>query len=181
MKIEYNTAVDDILKKLSAGDMRTTGASDEIVRKAFKNHSLINILIRGLENHNPAVRMRSADALEKIGAKKPRLLQPFKDFFLSLSGISKQQEVQWHLAQIISYLKLSPSETELASRVLLKYLRASKSNIVKVFSLTSLAYLSGRNVQLKKKVIRLLKEAMQNGAPSIRCRAKKLWNNHHPF
>jgi hypothetical protein len=39
---------------------------------------LIDVLFRGLEIEDPALRMRCADAIEKVTAKWPELLRPYK-------------------------------------------------------------------------------------------------------
>lgn len=52
----------------------------------------------------------AADATEKIGAGRPACLAPYKKRLMKLAEVSEQQEVRWHLAQLLSRLKLNRSE-----------------------------------------------------------------------
>ncbi|MBI3397519.1 hypothetical protein HY045_03525 [Candidatus Woesebacteria bacterium] len=166
--------MDYILRMLSKGDLRTTGASEEVINMALRNNSVVRLVVQGLKDDDPGIKMRSADVLEKIGSIEPRLLQPHKKTFLSVASKSEQQEVQWHMAQIISYLNLTPKELEFAKDTLLRYYNDSISNIVKAFSLTALAQLSSKNEGLKPVVKILLDKAVKSGTPSIKTRAKKI-------
>ena len=47
------------------------------------------------------VRMRAADAAEKISVKCPEYLKPFKKKLLNEIAKSEEQEVRWHVAQMI--------------------------------------------------------------------------------
>lgn len=166
--------MDYILRMLSKGDLRTTGASEEVINMALRDNSVVRLVVQGLKDDDPGIKMRSADVLEKIGSIEPQLLQPYKKTFLSVASKSAQQEVQWHMAQIISYLKLTPKEFEFARDILLRYYTQSISNIVKAFSLTALANLSNRSDDLKPMIKTLLDKAVKSGTPSIKARAKKI-------
>src|SRR3989344_3516702 len=99
-----------LLQRLVNGDMRTTGAAEEIVKEVGGNAILFNELFEGLTDTNPGVRMRSADALEKISQKQPGLLLPHKGALIKIAFESTQQEVQWHTAQMLGYLRLNEKE-----------------------------------------------------------------------
>ena len=57
-----------ILKKLAGGDRRSIGRSNEIVAEVLRHPSRLSHLFEGLANDDPLVRMRAADAIEKISA-----------------------------------------------------------------------------------------------------------------
>jgi hypothetical protein len=107
-----------ILKKLSDGDFRSIGKSNEIVQSVLSKPELFDDLFSGILESDPLVRMRSADAIEKITAEKPELLQKFKRSILDRVAYIEQQEVQWHVAQMIPRLKLSKSDATKARNML---------------------------------------------------------------
>ena len=62
-----------ILKKLQGGDRRSIGKVDEVVDQVLGSAALFEELINGLLVNDPVVRMRSADAVEKVTRVKPEL------------------------------------------------------------------------------------------------------------
>jgi hypothetical protein len=166
-----------ILKKLSGGDRRSIGRSNEIaadvlVRPA-QSPRLLKVLIGALTSPDEVLRMRSADAVEKITMQRPELLQPFKKNLLSLAGIITQKEVRWHLALLIPRLKLTATERAVSVEILFDYLR-DKSSIVKTFAMQSLADLASTDQRLKSQIRPLLEELTQIGTPAMRARGRKI-------
>ena len=67
-----------ILEKLQGSDRRSIGRSNEVVAEVLAQPSLFDELFGGLLDADPIVRMRAADAVEKITAKHPDWLKPYK-------------------------------------------------------------------------------------------------------
>jgi hypothetical protein len=97
----------DILSLLQGGDRRTIGRSDQVAAIVSKNEGLFPKLIAGLWSEDPRVRMRAADATEKVTRKHRELLQPYKKELLGLMAEAKEQELQWHLAVMVPRLLLN--------------------------------------------------------------------------
>jgi hypothetical protein len=87
----------NILGSLKGGDRRSIGRAEEVAA-AYRNFARFPELIRGLWSEDPLVRMRAADAAEKITRSSPDLLRPHKRELLGLMVEAKQQELRWHLA-----------------------------------------------------------------------------------
>jgi hypothetical protein len=81
----------DILRKLEGGDRRSIGQVDEVVEQVLEDSSLFDVLFNGLLSDDPVVRMRSADAIEKISTQRPYLLQAYKSKLLQEVARSEQQ------------------------------------------------------------------------------------------
>ena len=94
-----------ILRKLEGGDRRSCGRTSEVVEEIRENPKLLADLVGGLTSEDPIVRMRAADALEKATRARPDWLTVFKNTLLRLATESEQQEVRWHLAQILPRLQ----------------------------------------------------------------------------
>ncbi len=91
-----------VLQKLKDGDLRSIRKADEAVQDILNDPQLFEVF-EGMLNDDPRVRMRSADALEKVSSKHPEYLQPFKNWLINEIAKIKQQEVRWHVAQMFSY------------------------------------------------------------------------------
>jgi hypothetical protein len=123
-----------ILTKLSGGDRRSIGRSNEIVAQVLKEPALFRHLFEGMASDDAIVRMRAADAAEKVTSRRPDLLQSYKRKLLAIAGSSQQQEVRWHAALMIPRLRLTAPERAVALDILFDYLR-DHSSIVKTFAM----------------------------------------------
>lgn len=162
-----------ILEKLRGGDRRSIGRSDEVVADVLADPNIFGELFQGLFHADPLVCMRSADALEKITLAHPEYLQPFKEALLQEVSRIDQQEVRWHLAQMLPRLELSAEERELTIKILTSYL-GDKSKIVQTFSLQALADLAEKDRGLIPQVSAILASAAGSGGPAVVSRVKKL-------
>jgi len=163
----------DILRKLKGGDRRSIGKSGETVEDVSKTPALFADLFAGLFDADAVVRMRAADAVEKITRQRPELLRPWKRPLLEQISALDEKEVRWHVAQMIPRLNLTVSERDTAVQILMDYL-ADESSIVKTFSMQALADLAERDERLRVQVIPLIERLTQTGTPAMRSRGRKL-------
>ena len=163
-----------ILQKLRGDDLRSIGKADEVVQNILNDPSLFKEVFEGMLNKDPVIRMRSADAIEKVSAKHPEYLQPFKSKLINQIPKIEQQEVRWHVAQMFSYIKINKTERDKIIKILLSYMETDESKIVKTFSMQTLADLAEKDEQIKPKIINLIKGMIKNGSPAIISRGKKL-------
>ena len=163
----------EILSKLRGGDRRSIGKVAEVVSAVRKKPDLFNDLATGLFDEDPVVRMRAADAMEKISSDIPEILQPFKGKLIRLAKVTQQQELRWHMAQMIPRLKLTPKETATATEIFFGYLK-DKSKIVVTFAMQALADLAIKEPDISARVIKAIEKLAQTGSPAIQSRGKKL-------
>lgn len=130
-------------------------------------------LIAGLWSADPLVRMRAADASEKVTRKNPGLLTPYKKELLVLMTEATEQELRWHLAVMVPRLPLNAKERQLAISSLNTYLE-DRSSIVKTFALQGLADLAQNESSIRPRVVETLREATRNGTPAMKARSRKL-------
>lgn len=145
----------NILAKLEGGDRRSIGNSEEVVRIVLTNPTLFEELFSGLLARDPRVRMRAADAVEKITRARPDLLQPWKKMLLSTASAFQEKELRWHVAQLIPRLRLTGKERKLAVQILMDYLEDG-SSLVKTFSMQALVELAAEDEQLLTQLMPLL-------------------------
>ncbi len=166
-------ALHPLLQKLTGGDRRSIGRVDEVVADVQAEPSLFSVLIDGMHCDDPLIRMRAADAAEKISAEHPDWLQPYKKTLIERIAPIPQQEVRWHVAQMFPRLQISPKEQTIIIEILLDYL-TDKSKIVQTFSLQALADFAERNAALRPRVVSILQEKITSASAAVRGRSKKL-------
>lgn len=165
-----NTA---ILEMLRGGDRRSIGRSNEVVEFVLAEPALFEAVFSGMSAGDAVLRMRCADAVEKISARRPELLQPHKSQLIELAANSKQQEVRWHAAQMISRLALNASEHQAVIEILQSYLD-DKSSIVKTFAMQALADIATGDATFRPQIIALLKNLVVSGTPAMQARGRRL-------
>ena len=163
-----------ILQKLKGGDLRSIGRVEEVVQDILNNPVLFTEVFEGMLDDDPLVRMRSADALEKVSSKHPECLQPLKNRLISEVSQVRQQEVRWHVAQMFSYLEVDKAERDEIVKILLSYLDTDKSKIVKVCSMQALSELAQKDEVIRPNVVGKLEEIVEVGSPAMVSRAKIL-------
>jgi hypothetical protein len=162
-----------LLKKLSGGDRRSIGRSNEVVAQVLAHPACFRHVFEGLAADDLVVRMRAADAIEKITAQRPELLRPYKRKLLAIACSSEQQEIRWHAALLIPRLKLTAKERAVALDILFDYLR-DKSSIVKTFAMQAVWDLASTDARLKAQIIPLIEELTEVGTPAMRARGRNL-------
>jgi hypothetical protein len=162
-----------ILALLEGGDRRTIGRSNQVAAIVSKEPGLFPKLIAGLWSADPLVRMRTADATEKVTRKNRELLLPYKKELLGLMTGTTEQELRWHLAVMVPRLLLNTKERYLATSLLTSYLE-DRSSIVKTFALQGLADLAQDDPSIRPRVTEILREATRNGTPAMKARSRKL-------
>ncbi|HXN07954.1 MAG TPA: HEAT repeat domain-containing protein [Nitrospiria bacterium] len=158
---------------LSGGDRRSVGNSNKVVSLAYRDPTILPFLVNLLEDKNILVRMRAADALEKVTQKNRDALNPSKPQLLRIAKESKDQEVKWHLAQMLPGLTLSPEESKIVFKLMEQYLK-DKSSIVRTCALQAMVELYLRRGIYRERAQLALKDAFKNGTPAMKARARKL-------
>lgn len=149
------------------------GRSDQVAAMVAEAPELFPELIAGLWAEDAMVRMRAADAAEKVTRKKRELLQPYKGELLGLMAETEQQELRWHLAAMVPRLELNAKQRNLVTALLVGYLE-DRSSIVKTSALQGLADLAQDDESIRPGVIEILREATRTGTAAMRARGRKL-------
>ncbi len=162
-----------LLHALSGGDRRSVGESNRAVLAVLECPELIGVLFQGLETADPILRMRCADAIEKVTANRPELLLPFKKTILNRLSKLEQQEVRWHVAPMLARLPLTEAEEVTVVNVLLGYTN-DRSSIVKTLSMQALADIALRSHRLLPGIKQHIEALSIIGTPAMKARGKKL-------
>ena len=163
----------ELLKSLSGGDRRSVGESNLVASAVLEDPKLIAVLFQGVEASDPVLRMRCADAIEKVTAKCPDLLVPYKKLILQRLTKIEQKEVRWHVAPMLARLPLTESEETAAVSLLLSY-TSDRSSIVKTMSMQALADIALRSHRLLPEITQHIEELSNIGTPAMKARGRRL-------
>jgi HEAT repeat protein len=158
---------------LGGGDRRSIGRSNEVKKLLLKEPERFEELVDCLWDDDPIVRMRAADAAEKIAAVRPELLKSHKPELLGLLVETEQVELRWHLALMVPRMALDARERARAVEALKRYLE-DRSSIVKTFALQGLADLAREDANLQGVVRETLENSLRTGTAAMKARARKL-------
>lgn len=158
---------------LGGGDRRSIGRSNEVAELVLAHRERLPELIACLWSDDPLVRMRAADAAEKASAREPDLLAPCKAELLGLLVEADQQELLWHLAQMIPRLSLTGTERRRAAGTFRSFL-THRGSLVKTAGLQALADLSRHDEGLRSEVMELIEQVFRSGTPAMKARARNL-------
>lgn len=161
------------VRKLRGGDRRSIGRSNEVALQISADKKLFAQVFAELLADDPIIRMRAADAVEKASSRDHQLLQPYKREILKSIAAIPQQEVRWHVAQMIPRLQMSRAERDHAVSILFDYLE-DKSSIVRTFAMQALADLAQSDPRLRNRLKPVLEFLTSTGTPAMRARGRKL-------
>lgn len=169
-----------ILEKLKGGDLRSTGNAEEVVSDILENPELFAEVFDGMLNENAIIRMRAADAIEKVSRFHPEYLEPYKKRLIHEVSQIEQQEVRWHVAQMFSYLEFEEIERKEVINMLFLWIEKSDSKIVIVNSMQTLADLAEKDSDIRPLIIKKFESLIKIGSPAIVSRGRKLIKTLRP-
>jgi len=169
-----NDMRNDLLEKLSGGDLRSIGNADLIVAE-IKNQNDFDILFNCLHSDDRLIVMRAADAIEKITVIRRDFLCGHKEEILAFCKNAENIEFKWHLALLLPRLSFSENEYAHVWKILSSWLLDPKeSKIVRTNSMQALFELSKDDLMAKEKFDSILSEVEKENIPSLLARIRKI-------
>lgn len=160
--------------ELSGGNPRSLGKTDEVVNSVLADGNKLGELFDCLFIDDEIVRMRTADALEKICRQRPSWFASYADRLLTDVAAIDQPSVQWHLAQMIGELHLSEAQRVKAIAILKRNLEKATDWIVLNYSLEVFAQFVRSDSGLRPYFVKQLNRHVDNHHRSVAKRANKL-------
>jgi hypothetical protein len=164
---------------LRGGDRRSIGKADKVVQTVGRDPTTFCELWNCLLSKDALVRMRAADALEKVTRNNPSLLLPYRKALLAMQCDDGSPEVRWHLMAMAARVASSASD---AKRLILKLdraLRNDNSRIVRVMALQAACEIAARYQSCAQEFARMLQFAARSPFPSLRARARRIAEASH--
>ena len=164
----------DIEQMLSGGNPRSLHGVDQVIAAALVDASALEALFECLFCADAVVRMRAGDALEKIARVRPALIAPYTGRLLSDVADVDQPSVQWHLAQILTEIELTPDQRASAIGMLKRNLGRYEDWIVLNLTLDALAQFARDDPELRRELVPILRRHQTDPRKSVAKRATKL-------
>jgi hypothetical protein len=162
------------LAALSGGNPRSLGNVGLVVELVLQHPDRVDELFGCLFSDDEILRMRAGDALEKICAQRPDLLQPYVPGLLDeVSGI-RQPSVQWHLAQMLAEVSLTDAQRAQAVSILRCNLVTFDDWILINLTIEAMAKFARQDPTLSPDLVVLLRGCVNDRRKSVAARARKL-------
>jgi hypothetical protein len=158
---------------LSGGDRRSIGRVAEVVVRVAEEPWLVSDLVEMLQHPETIVRIRAADALEKLQHLIPSQMAPFQTELLNIAQEVKEPEIRWHMAQMLPRIPTSYLRRAKIARLLKSYC-FDASIIVRVSAMQGLADLAKADNTFRLIALRQVNSALEFGAAAEKARARKL-------
>jgi HEAT repeat protein len=164
------------VEMLSGGHPNSLGRTEEVVGLVLADGSRLEQLFGCLESPDAVVRMRAADALEKVCRERPEWFEPRVERLLEEVGAIDQPSVQWHTAQMLGHLypRLDSDQGRRAGALLRRYLTESDDWIVLNVTMEILAEWSRDRADLAAWLLPELERLRADERKSVAKRATKL-------
>jgi len=164
-----------IRDRLSGGNPRMLHNVDPVAKTVVAEpERLDELIVCVLDSEDEIVRMRAGDALEKVCRAQPLLLQPHVSLLLGDMAQIHQPSVQWHVAQMLGHVRLTPKQRHRAARLMNENLDESTDWIVLNCSLDTLAVLARQDPAVVDDLRHQLRRHEQSSYKSLANRARKL-------
>lgn len=161
-----------IIAWLTAGDLRTDGAANEVAALVTADPGLLPDLIAALHAANDAVRGHAADALEKVARTHSACVLPYLDQVLDRARHDRVPMVRWHMAMILGYLDPPPAQ-DAAIRAALLHLLHDPSAFVRSWAVVSACLHARRRPEWTEELVQTLQPLQEDASKAVRTRVRK--------
>ncbi len=160
---------------MDGGHANSLGRVNETIEIVLHDKSRLDELYACMFAEDAWVRMRAADAIEKICRKQPDWLLPYVDRFQKELSASTQPSIRWHLAQIYGQLPLTNAQQQLAQDWLKALLSTKEADwIVAANAMDTLVKFTKSGSFATDEMIKLLKIQQGHKSNAVIRRATKL-------
>lgn len=157
------------------GKTNSLGRSNEVIDAVLRDQTQLKQLYACVYDDNAWVRMRAADALEKVCREHPDWLLPYIDRSIAELNPVSQPSVLWHLAQIYRQVDLTASQKQKVIVWLQKLLSSIDCDwIVAANAMTTLVQFSVDGSVPRSQTIKLLEIQQHHKSQAVVRRAAKL-------
>jgi hypothetical protein len=163
-----------IRDQLTGGTRTSVGEAEAVVKKALSSAALRDEIYELFLDDDPVVAMRASYVAMKLAQTDPSTAQEFKKLLLKNLSHYTQQEVRWHVPQLLVHLKLTAAERRKAYEVVMEWSETDASKIVAYYGLQAAADFADVDDALLEDFIPRLRKLNARGAKSVSNRCKKI-------
>lgn len=166
-------------QQLKGGHPNSLGNTLEVVEEVFADHSLFEELFNCYFSDDEVVRLRTSNAVKRIGKLHQQVLIPYIDRLLTDIAAINQASTQWTLANLFDMLSkdMSASQKEKAEVIMKNNLVHHQDWIVLNNSMETLGKWAKKEEALKAWLLPHLERLSSDSRKSVARRASKLLNS----
>jgi HEAT repeat protein len=164
--------MNQLLQWLSGGDLRSDGASNEVVEFVLANRAAFVDLYEGLSAPDDVVRGHTADALEKIARSQPEWVEDHIPDLVEVACRDEVPMVRFHLAMTLGHLAIYQDHIDEISRALLDLLE-DDSVFVKSWAIASLCIVGRLCPDRRETIVQRISALQSDESAAIRTRVRK--------
>ena len=163
-------------EQLKGGHPNSLGNTVAVVEQVLANPDQFDPLFLCYHSDNEVVRLRTSNAMKRIGKENLLLLVPYIDRFLEEISKIDQASAQWTLAQLFDALKnhMSVEQKQRAVIVMKDNLTNHTDWIVLNQTINTLTKWSKKDPDLKQWLLPHLKRLAKDNRKSVSGRAQKM-------
>jgi len=163
-----------IRQALSGGTRTSVGEADAIIQKMLKSPTGLAGIYALFLDEDPVVAIRSSYVAMRVAEQKPESVKPFAKELIKNLELYTQQEVRWHIPQLLVHLDLTKAQKRRAYEVVMNWAETDKSKIVGYYGFQAAADFAETDQDLLEDFIPRIRQANKTGAKSIQNRCKKI-------
>lgn len=159
---------------LSGGTRTSVGDADRVIQELLESPSGLAEIYDLFLDEDAVVAMRASYVAMRVAEQKPETVAPFATLLFDQLERYTQQEVRWHVPQLLVHLDLKPAERNRAYEVIMHWAETDKSKIVGYYGFQAAAEFAQKDAALLEDFIPRIRQANKTGAKSIQNRCKKI-------
>jgi outer membrane PBP1 activator LpoA protein len=163
-----------VKQTLSGGTRTSVGDADLVIAKMVKSPTGLGEIYALFLDKDPVVAMRASYVAMRVAEQKPESVKPFAKELLKSLELYTQQEVRWHIPQLLVHLDLTKAQKRRAYEVVMNWAETDKSKIVGYYGFQAAADFAETDELLLEDFIPRIRQANKTGAKSIQNRCKKI-------
>jgi hypothetical protein len=163
-----------VREQLAGGTRTSVGEAEQVAKKALTVVPLRREIYELFLDDDPVVAMRASYVAMKLAQSDPATAQEFKKMLLKNLSLYRQQEVRWHVPQILVHMKLTAAERRKAYEIVMEWSETDASKIVAYYGLQAAADFAEVDDALLEDFIPRLRKLNARGAKSVSNRCKKI-------
>jgi hypothetical protein len=160
--------------ELLGGNRTSVGNAQQVIAEVLKSPKKLEEIYSLFFDDDPVIVMRSSYVAMRVAEQKPESVEPYKKRLLTDLRKYKQQEIRWHIPQLLMHVTLTKAEQNKAYSQLMEWAETDSSKIVAYYCLPTAAKFASQNPELFNDFVPRLKKLSNLGAKSVSNRCKKI-------
>ena len=159
---------------LGGGTRTSVGQAPAVIKQVARSPETLHEIYDLFLDDDPVVAMRSSYVAMKVAEADPESTWGYKKKVLRDLPRYVQQEVRWHIPQLLIHMNLTRTERRKAYSAVLAWSETDKSKFVAYYGLEAAAQFVEVDDTLESDFVPRLRKINQRGAASVSSRCRKI-------